>query len=86
MPAPTSNTIPSSNPAGFAVAVTPSDSANIPTAARALYIGAAGNAAVVLTDGSVVSFVGLQAGSILPVAARRVNTTGTTASSIVALY
>lgn len=86
MPAPSTNSVPSSNPAGYAVAVTPSNSVNLAAAPRALYIGATGNVALVLPDDAVVTFVGAQAGSIIPVTCKRVNSTSTTASSIVALY
>lgn len=53
---------------------------------RGLYIGGAGNAAVVNVDGTAVLFSGLVAGSILPVQAIRVNSTSTTATPIVALF
>lgn len=70
---------------GAAFAVTPSDSADI-NATRALYIGAAGDVAVVMADdASEVTFVGVTAGAILPVRVSRVKATGTTATSIVGL-
>lgn len=86
----------------YYLAVTPSDTVDGPfTDSKfdtpdfdALYIGTAGNAAVVLTNnptgvanaaGTAVTFVGLSAGQILRVAGRRVNNTNTTASNIVAL-
>jgi len=69
--------------------VTPSDTNYIRTgtsvqgkAVRGLWVGGAGNVAVVFPDGEVVTFVGVQAGSLLPVAAVRVNSTNTTATSI----
>ncbi len=75
---------------GFdAVAVTPSDTADLPNFARMLYVGAAGNIAVEMVDaraGTVVVFAAVPAGTILPVAVRRVRATGTTAGSIVALW
>lgn len=86
MPAPTSNIIPSPNPAIYAIAVTPSDSVNLAPSSRALYVGGAGNVALVQPDDTVVTFVGVTAGFILPVACKRVNSTNTTATSIVALY
>ena len=73
------------SPAEFAAAVTPSDTVNFGQPTRALYIGGAGTVAAII-DGSAVSFVGLNAGTILPIRCSRVNTTGTTATSIVALY
>lgn len=77
-----------SGPAGYAVAVTPSDSANVTTSfeVRALYVGGAGNVAVRFPgSGTAVTFVGVAAGTVLPIQAVRVMSTNTTATSIVAL-
>lgn len=75
-----------SDPADSAEAVTPSDSTNFTGgAARALYVGTTGNVAVVLKDGTAVTFSSVPAGAILPVECKRVNSTNTTASNIVAL-
>ena len=74
------------SPARHAFAVTPSDSVSFTTSCRALYIGNAGNVALVTVGGDEVTFVGLAAGSILPVATSRVDATGTTATNIVALW
>ena len=52
---------------------------------RSLYIGGGGDAKVTMSDGTSVAFVGLTAGSILPVRASQVNT-GATATNIVALF
>lgn len=71
--------------AGGAAAVTPSDST--PVNCRALYIGVAGNVAVVpARGGSAVTFVGVQAGTTLPVQCSKVMSTNTTATNIVALF
>lgn len=68
-----------------AFAVTASDTTVLPTT-RGLYIGGAGNVAVTMAeDGNNVTFVGVLAGSILPVQVTKVLATGTTATSIVAL-
>lgn len=72
-----------SDPAKYAVAVTPSDSTVLnPT--RSLYIGVSGNLSVVI-NGQTVAFANVPVG-ILPVEVTRVRATGTTASSIVALW
>lgn len=73
-------------PAVDFAAVTPSDATDQTQQFRALYIGGAGNVAIVSATGAVVTFVGLAAGTILPVSGIRVNSTNTTATSIVALY
>lgn len=73
-------------PAIDAAAVTTSDSTDLPLTARALYIGTGGNVNLDTISGSTVVFVNLPAGSILPLKVKRVRTTSTTASNIVALY
>lgn len=72
--------------ANFAVAVTKSDSVNLTYAFRALWIGSGGDVVVVMQDGSAITFKNCADGSMLPVRGIRVNSTGTTASDIVALY
>lgn len=73
--------------AGSATAVTPHDSNDLAAVTRGLYVGGAGTVRVMLERDSVsVDFVGVLAGSVLPLRVGRVLNTGTTASSIVALY
>lgn len=75
------------SPAINAVAVTPSNTDVLDPPCKSLYVGVAGNLALVLADDSAaVTFVGVSVGQILPVRAKQVLATGTTASSIVALY
>lgn len=71
-------------PAANAAAVTTSDTADLTYETRALYVGGAGDLSVQM--GSAVLFIGVQAGSVLPIRVSRVNTTGTTATGIVALW
>jgi len=73
------------DPAQDAVAVTPSDTTELSPIARSLYIGVEGNIKVTTEAGSDITFVGVTAGSILPVRCRRVFSTGTTATDIIAL-
>jgi hypothetical protein len=74
-------------PALGAAAVTPNDSTDLVVRpARSLFIGGAGNVAVITAAGDTVTFNGLAAGSILPVQVTRVLATGTTATNIIALY
>jgi hypothetical protein len=73
----------------FAKAVTPSDTVNFDFGngiTSALYVGGTGNMVVVLQDGTAVTFTGVVAGSMLPLSAKRVNATSTTATNIVAIY
>lgn len=86
MGAPSTNVISSPDPAYAAAAVTPSDSTDLTSVARGLYIGGAGAVNVDLPDGSTVLFAAANSGSILPVRVRRVRSTSTTATNIVALY
>lgn len=70
-----------------AAAVTPSNDADLPNGeCRALYVGATGNLSLDVGNSTAVVFVGVPAGTVLPVRAKRVRVTGTDASSIVALY
>jgi hypothetical protein len=73
------------HPARRAFAVTPSDSEDLKTPARALYVGGVGNVSLVTIGGDTVTLTGLQAGSFVPVACTRVLSAGTSASNIVAL-
>lgn len=69
-----------------ALAVTPNDSTVIPVT-RALYIGAGGTIVVTMAeDGNNVTFINLPEGTIFPIQVSKVLSTGTTATSIVALY
>jgi len=67
-------------------AVTPSDSTDFDTLCRAIYVGGGGNVAAVGHDGTAVTFTGVTTGTVLPIACRRINSTNTTATSIVALF
>ena len=74
-------------------AITPSDTVDFLASGRttiplcdAIYVGGAGNVTAVLQDGSTVLFTAPPVGSIIPVRAKRVNATGTTATALVALY
>lgn len=66
--------------------ITPHDSTDyVQGYARAIYVGVAGNIVVVDQDGNTATFVGVPVGTVLPVWHKRVNSTNTTASSLVAL-
>ncbi len=74
------------NPAADAFAITPSNSAGDNfTLTRGFYVGAAGNVAVVLESGTAVTFPNMLAGVVYPIRCVRINSTNTTASSIVGL-
>jgi hypothetical protein len=73
-----------SSPARHAAAVTPSDTVSLNTVS-VIYVGVTGNVTVVTAGGETVTFVGVNAGTILPVWVSRVNNTNTTATNMVAL-
>lgn len=78
-----------------AVAITPSDSVNFVSSGKgasgdamlsdAIWVGGAGIVVAVLQDGTTVNFTCV-AGTVLPIAAKRVNSTNTTATLMVALF
>ena len=78
---------PKQNPALSAQAVIASDTVDLPAITTGLYVGETGNVAVILAGGDTsVIFVAVPAGTILPIQCKRVKSTGTTATSIVALF
>lgn len=74
------------SPAARAFSITKHDSTNFTKNTRAIYVGGAGDVVVVFDDDSTATFVGVPAGSILPVRAKRVNSTSTSATSMVGMY
>lgn len=74
------------SPAQRAFEITPDDTTDLPTWARALWVGGAGTVRVLLWQDTVpVALVGVPSGSLLPISVRRVLATGTTATAIVGL-
>jgi hypothetical protein len=72
-------------PAADAFAITPSDTVNYTQGmARGIYVGGAGNIALVTPQGNVVTLTGVAVGSILQICSIRVNT-ATTATLLVGL-
>lgn len=77
----------SDGPAVDAKSVTPDDSNDLTRSpARALWVGGAGNLNVDTLEGTTVVITGVAAGTIVPIAVKRVRNTSTTATSILALY
>jgi len=73
------------SPGANAIAITPSDSANLAATSRGIYIGGSGNLTVEMAGGQTVTFTGVSAGCILPIRVNKV-LTSTTATYLVALY
>jgi hypothetical protein len=79
-------------PGRSAVAITPGDSGSgaangeVYPACRALYVGSTGDIKVDMAEtGTAVIFVGVPAGTLLPISVTRIYDADTTASSILAI-
>lgn len=72
--------------ASNAFSVTPNDGTDLATPTRGIYVGASGDLKVDMRGVGTVTFVGLAAGMIHPICARRVYATGTTATGILGVY
>lgn len=66
----------------FTFPITPNDSADLADDVRAIYVGVSGNIAVIDKNGNSRTYVGVAAGTWQPIHARRVLSTGTTATSL----
>jgi len=69
-----------------AAVITKSDTANLPASARRIWVGGLGDVKVDTIGGDTVTFTAVPAGTVLPVQVRKVYSTGTTATNMVALY
>jgi len=71
-------------------AITPSDTTTganeFSTFSRYIYIGGAGAVRVITTAGSTLTFSAVPVGTMLPVQAKQVLATGTTATDMLALW
>lgn len=70
---------------GGAASFTASDTVNLPTAS-VIYVGGSGTAKVTTAQGDDVIFVGLVAGTVIPVQVIRVWATGLTATNLLRIY
>jgi len=66
--------------------ITPSDSADLARVTHGIWVGGAGTLAAVMQSNYMPVALTVPAGAWLPIAVRRVNSTNTTATGIVALY
>lgn len=81
-------------PANYFEPITPSDTVDQPAYTSkgrltdAIYIGGTGDLSIVMQNGAVLtaSFKGLPVGTMIKVAARRVNASGTSATQLTACY
>lgn len=70
---------------GDAAAVTPNDAVDLPQIS-VIFVGVGGNIKVTTAQGTDVTFTGVNAGTVLPIQVRRVWSTGTTATSLTAVF
>ena len=73
------------SPAFHGFAITPSDVTSLTETTRAIYVGSSGDISVTLASGAAVTFASVTAGTILPIRASLVKSTGTTATNLVGL-
>lgn len=73
-------------PAWNAASITKNDSTDLTNPTRGIYVGATGNLKVTMLSGDIVTFVGLAAGVIHPISAKRVWSTDTTVTGIVGVW
>jgi hypothetical protein len=73
-----------SDPAHHAVAVVPSDTADLPAASTSIYVGVSGNLKVTMLGGEILTFGNVPVGWH-PIRVTRV-WTGTTATNIIAVW
>lgn len=73
-------------PANSAFMIIPSDTLDLPYVTRAVYVGATGNLHVTMLNGEDVTFLGVPAGSFLPLRVIKVWFSNTTAQNILGMY
>lgn len=73
------------SPATGAFAITPNDSTDLTSFTRAVYIGGAGDLKVDTITNDTVTFSGVPAGTVFPIRVKKVYSTGTTATNLIAL-
>lgn len=74
------------SPASRGAEVAPSDGKDLDHVTRAIWVGQGGNLTLTLASGANVNLKNVQGGSLLPLRAKAVRATGTSASGIVALW
>lgn len=73
-------------PGEHAAAITPHDTNVLTNTTRGIYVGVTGNVKVTMIGGETVTFAGLAAGVIHPIAAQIIWSAGTTATSIIGVW
>lgn len=73
------------SPAHDFFSITPDDNTDLAQSTRGIYVGGDGNLEVHSVSGNAVIFIGVVAGSVLPIRCRRVLAASTTATNIIGL-
>ena len=74
-------------PARRAFAITPADATEFANFTRGIYVGGAGNITLQMVGGSGnVLFSNVPAGTVLPIQAKGVDSTGTTATLLIGMF
>lgn len=73
-------------PCRRAAAITPHDTNELGNVPRFIYVGGAGAVKVTTVYGDTVTFAAVPVGTVLPVAAKIVFSTGTTATNLIAIW
>lgn len=74
------------SPASSGEAITKHDTNDFAFVSRGIYVGGTGDVSAVMADGTVLTFSAVPAGTLLPIRCKRVNSTNTTATLMLALY
>lgn len=75
-----------SAPIAYAEEISPHDANELSSYSRAIFVGGDGDLKLTTIGGSTVTLVAVKAGSILPIQAKIVFDTGTTATDLIALW
>lgn len=74
------------SPAENGFSITPNDGADVAFITRKIYVGGAGNIALITKKGDTIIYVAVPVGTTLDVRASRVLSTGTSATNLLGLY
>ncbi len=75
-----------SAPARGGATVVPHDTTELAKVTRGIYVGGAGDIVLVTADGDTLTFKAVPVGSLLPVQAKIIKSTSTTATLMLALW
>ncbi|MEM6711376.1 MAG: hypothetical protein AAF590_03750 [Pseudomonadota bacterium] len=73
------------SPASDGFVIVPSDSADLSSVTRAIYVGSGGDLVATMKSGTSITFTGLLAGTVLPIRVSAVAATGTSAGNLIGL-